>query len=209
MKSNKRVATIALVSLLGIALIATPVLARRGDGSGRGAGRAARGRGPAFTEEQLERIEAIHESHSDERAKLTNRIKVIHVEMQDLLESDSPDLDALEDKLEEASDVRLELQKLRLRIHKEIRPLLDDDQKVLFDRGLGRLVGRMGGRGGFDGRAGRMGRSGAMMGRGMRGCMSAEGTAAGPRGMMGGPGGFPGQGGPFCPFAETDAETGE
>lgn len=208
MKSKQRVATIALVSLLGIALVSAPALAQRGAAGGRGPARGAVAgrRGPVFTEEQLEKIEAIHESHSDERAKLTNRLKVIRVEMQDLLNDDSPDLNALENKLEEASEVKLELQKLRLQIHKEIRPLLDDDQKVLFDRGLGRMLGRMGDRGARGQRA-MMGGRGAM-GGGMRGGM--QGGAAGSGRMMHGPGGFHGQGvPPFCPFFDEGAGADE
>lgn len=204
MKSKKRVVTIAVVSLLGLALVAAPAVAKRGaaDGRGRGEGVAMVRRGPAFTEEQQEKIQEIHERHADERARLTNRLKVIGVEMRDLVQSDNPDLNALENKIEEASEVRLELTKMRLSIHSEIRPLLDDDQKVLFDRSLGRLIGRMGG-GGFDRSGGRMDRPG------MRGgAMSGEGRM-GPCGAMGGPGGFHGQGMQMCPFVDADTGIGK
>lgn len=224
MRSNKRkLITAVVLALVAVALIAVPALAMRGRAGGgqRGMGR---GMGPMFTAEQLGQIEKINGKYSDQLAELTNRLKVIKLEARDVKDGAAPDYKAIEKNIEEVSAIHVKLAKLRLQIHKEIRPLLDDDQKVLFDRGLGRVL--HGGMGGDPGMMGRSGGMGCMMGRGgaMGGC-GAMGScgAMGGRGAMGGPGGMhghgamggPGMGGasgqmaPWCPFAgdaDDDAE---
>jgi hypothetical protein len=174
--------------------------------------------GPAFTQEQLEQIEKIHDRYADRRAELTNRLKVIMLETEEMLADDgAPDFKALERTIEETAEIRVELAKIRLEIHQEIRPLLDDDQKVLFDRGIGRLL--RGGRGARDGARGMarpgmraMGRGQAMCAPGGFGGMGG-GAGGGMGGRMGGGksggpgmGGGPGQVGmaPWCPFADAD-----
>jgi len=148
---RSKVILAVLIALFAVSVVAVPALARREGG------RRAHARGgmmPQFTAEQQERIKAIHEKYNDERAELTNRAKVLRLELGEMVGNGDPDFDGIEDKLEEISRVRLDLTKLRLRIHKEIRPLLDEDQRTLFDHGLARLVGR-GGRGGQCGTTGR------------------------------------------------------
>ncbi|MFH1689468.1 MAG: hypothetical protein ABIE42_04435 [Candidatus Eisenbacteria bacterium] len=205
MKSKKRkLITIVVLALVAVALIAVPAVAMRGRAGGghRGMGR---GMGPAFTAEQQEQIEKIQDNYNDDRAELTNRLKVIMLEARDVEDDAAPDYGAIENTIEEVSAIKVKLAKLRLQIHKEIRPLLDDDQKVLFDRGLGGLLhGGMGGQGhpGMMGRRGGMG-GGGMMGRG--GAKGGPGSAMGARSAMGGPGmggGTPGQMTPWCPFAD-------
>lgn len=201
---KRKLGTTVVLALVGVALVAVPAVAMRGRAGGgqRGMGR---GMGPAFTTEQQEQVKSIHEKYSDERAELTNRLKVIMVEAHDVDPDAAPDYNAIEKNIEEVSAIRVELSKLRLQIHKEIRPLLDDDQKVLFDRGLGGMFhGGMGGKGGsghpgMTGRRGAMGNGGAMGGRGAKcapGAMGGRGTG----------GGAPGQMTPWCPFADDAAD---
>ncbi len=212
MKSKKRVITVVVLALAGVALIALPTAAFRGRAGGMGMGKGM-GMGPAFTDEQMEKIEKIHDRYNDERAELTNRLKVIMLEAHDAVADDTPDFDAIERRIDEMIEVKGDLAKLRLRIHKEIRPLLDDDQKVLFDRGLGRMLhgGMGGGRAGHPGMMGRGGMRDGMRG-GMRGDM--PGGRPGMRGGMGG--GMPGRAGmgggmayqmmPWHPYADVDSD---
>jgi Spy/CpxP family protein refolding chaperone len=167
MKRSKIILT-AMIVLLAAAVVAAPALARRGGGRGD---RPRGGLMPELTNEQQERIEAIHDKHNDERAELTNRAKVLALDLQEMVGDGEPDFNGIERKLEEISKVRLDLMKLRLRIHKEIRPLLDEDQRTLFDRGLARVVGR----------------GGMVDGRGMCGMcpMGGPGAMTGGRQMMG------------------------
>jgi len=217
MRSKKRVITVVVLALAGVALIALPTAAFRGHAGGMGQGKGTgMGMGPTFTDEQMEKIEKIHDKYNDERAELTNRLKVIMLEAHDAVAEDTPDFDAIERRIDEMMEVKGDLAKLRLRIHKEIRPLLDDDQKVLFDRGLGRMLrgGMGGGRGCHPGMMGRGGKGDGVRG-GMRGGMHGGmggGMGGGMHGGMGG--GMPGRAGmggaghqmmPWCPFADTDS----
>ena len=215
MRSKKRVITIVVLALAGVALIALPAAALRGRTGGRGMAKGM-GMGPAFTDEQLEQMEKIHDRYNDERAELSNRLKVLMLEGQDAVDGGTPDFNAIERKIEDMGEVKVKLAKLRLAIHKEIRPLLDDDQKVLFDRGLGRMIhGGMAGHG--VGHPGVMGHGG--MRDGMRGgmrCGTGGPGAAHPgmmgRGAMGG--GTPGRAGMghgnqmmlWCPSADADPD---
>ncbi len=175
-----------IMGVLAVALVAAvamPAAARMG-----GAGRSGRGMGPGafmgpqFTEEQQQQIQKIQDKYDAKRVELSNRLGVLRTEMKDLLSADGePDFKAIEKKMEDMSAVRLELSKLRLRIHQDIRPLLTDDQKKLFDRGLGfRMMRDM-----ADGRG--LMRGGAMGGRGMPcGKMMGQGMGVGmPGGRMG------------------------
>jgi len=218
MRSKKRVITVVVLALAGVALIALPVAAFRGHAGGMGTGKGmGMGVGPTFTDEQMEKIEKIHDRYDDERAELTNRLKVIMLEAHDAVAEDTPDFDAIERRIDEMVEVKGDLAKLRLKIHKEIRPLLDDDQKVLFDRGLGRMLhggmsgGMCGGRAGHPGMMGRGGMRDGMRG-GMRGgmrCGMSGGMGGGMRGGMPGRAGMHGgmahQMMPSCPFADTDS----
>jgi len=204
MRSKKRVITVAVLALAGVALIALPAAALRGRAGGgmgmaKGMGMAM---GPAFTDEQMEKMEKIHDKYDDERVELSNRLKVIMLEAHDVVAGETPDFNAIERRIEEAAEVKVKLAKLRLKMHKEIRPLLDDDQKVLFDRGLGRMLhGGMGGhpgmrggmRGGMDGHPGMMGRGGVR--GGMGGGMPGRVGMGGGNQMM-----------PWCPFADADSD---
>lgn len=188
MKRSK-VILVVLIALFTAAVVATPALAKRG--SGRGA-HPRGGLMPQFTTEQQERIEAIHEKYDDERVELTNRAKVLALGLKDLVGDGEPDFDGIEDRIEEISRVRLDLMKLRIRIHKEIRPLLDEDQRTLFDQGLAHLVGH----GGAGGRRGGMMGRGAMSGMcpmGGQGPMAGQGRMMGQHQTMG-------RGSTDCPF---------
>jgi Spy/CpxP family protein refolding chaperone len=194
---------VLLVSMLAVAVIAAaalPAAARRGGamGSAMGGGRGM-GMGPMFTSEQQEQIEKIHERYQDQRVELTNRLQALHVEMGDLMQAEGePDFGAIEKKLEDISSVRLELAKLRLRIHKEIRPLLTDDQKTLFDAGMGRMLMHSRGMRGGRGMSCPMGMNqGCAPGMGNRMGMG-QGAMGGQRGAWGGRQGMMGYGMPGC-----------
>lgn len=203
-----RLITAAIV-LLASAAVAVPALAQRRAPqfpAARGVGpRMGGGFGPQFTLEQQEQIQKIHERHNDERTELANRLRVMALEMQEIAGSDEPDFKAIEKKMEDMAAVRLDMAKIRLRIHQEIRPLLDDDQRTLFDRGFGHRLGRgglggdwhPGGRGGMRGHC-RAGRAGAMNrgpARGQRPMRGGMGTGMGPAAAAG-----------TCPWIAADVE---
>lgn len=216
MRSRKRVTTIVVLALAGVALIALPAAALRGRACGMGAGKGTArgmGMGPTFTDEQLEQMEKIHDRYGDEQAELTNRLKVIMLEAHDVVAGETPDFNAMERRIEDVSEVKVKLAKLRLKMHKEIRPLLDDDQKVLFDHRLGRMLhGGMGGPGaGHPGMMGHRGMRGSMGGGTRGGMRGGNQDMMGRGGMGGGMPGRPGMGGgnqmmPWCPFVDDNSD---
>ncbi len=176
--SRKTIITGAIAAVVAVALMSSAALAARGNGAGmamaggRGTGEcrmADRGMRPSFTSEQKEQMEKIRAGFEEQRVELQNRMKVLHVKMQDLAESDNPDFGKLERMIDDAAELRAELTKLKLKQHVAIRAILDDDQRVLFDRGIARTLshgGRDGMRGGMRGdrmNAGTMGRRGGRM----------------------------------------------
>jgi len=175
---RSRVLIISVVAIAVVAAVAIPSVARMGRAE-RGMDRGM-GMGPVFTEEQREQIREVHERYGERRVDLANRIRVLHKEMRELAAAEGePDFGALERKLEEIAEVRLDMARLKLRIHQDIRPLLTDDQKTLFDGRIGRAF--MHGRGGRD--AGPM--SGGRMGHGMGMGRCGGMGACGPGGRMG------------------------
>ena len=183
MKRSKVVLT-AMIVLLAAAAVTTPALARRG--GARGDRPRVGMMMPELTTEQQEKVEAIQEKYNDQRAELTNRAKVLALELEDMVGSDEPDFNGIESKIEDISKVRLDLLKLRLRIHKEVRPLLNEDQRKLFDQGLARIVGRGGmmGQWGMSGTC-PMGGPGAQRGQRMMMGQCPMGGPMGGQGMMG------------------------
>ncbi len=183
------IAALAALSLLSVAAVARPgggPSTRRGGGMGMSSCRMDGGMRPSFTSEQREQMDEIRDGFEDERVELQNKIKVLHLEMKDLVASDNPDFGKLEGMIDDLSKLKADMMKLRLRQHRAMRDILDEDQRVLFDRGIGRMLGH-GGRGGMasPGRSG----MGAGPGRGMRGCRVSDGSGPGGMRMGMGPGG--------------------
>jgi Spy/CpxP family protein refolding chaperone len=199
---------ISVVAIAVVAAVAIPSVARMGHAE-RGMDRGM-GMGPVFTEEQREQMQDIHERYGEREVELANRVRVLRMEMQELAAAEGePDFGALERKLEEIAEVRLDMAKLKLRIHQDIRPLLTDDQKTLFDGRIGQAL--MHGRGAGPMCGGRMGH-GMGMDRcgGMGMCAGGRGGGMG-AGARGRPSGQPRmmmrQGMPGCvsPISQDDA----
>lgn len=195
--SRKKGLIIAVLALVMATMAVVPAAAGRGGrcgamgGSTGGGMRGGPGMGPgampAFTEEQQEKMQEIKASFETERVELVNRIKVMHLEMRDIVTSDDPDFGKLERMIDDISGARAEMMKIRVRQHVAVRKILTDDQKVLFDEGFGRQMGE-----GMCGHPGAMGGKpggGMMGGRGGMNCGPGGGTMGGHGGMNCGPGG--------------------
>ncbi len=179
--SRKTITTAAVVAVATLALLTTAALAGLGDRRGQ-AGDDCRGMRPSFTTEQKEEMKEIRESFEDERVGLQNEMKVLHLEMQELAEADSPDFGKLEQMIDEVTELQAQMMKLRLKQHRAVREILDDDQRVLFDRSIaGKLA-----RGGHGDRGGRAAMRGGMRGGADCGQMGRGGKmSCGPQGTPG------------------------
>ncbi len=172
--SRKKGLIVVMLALAMAAMAAVPATAGRGFQSGamgggmRGGPAMGPGAMPAFTEAQQEKMQEIRSGFDEQRVELSNRIKVMHLEMRELITGDEPDFGKLERMIDDISKERAEMMKLRIRQHVAVRKILTDDQKLLFDKGFGMQMGHggMGGRGGMN-----RGPGGAMGGRGRMMCM--------------------------------------
>ncbi|MBM3307372.1 MAG: Spy/CpxP family protein refolding chaperone [Candidatus Eisenbacteria bacterium] len=171
MRTNRMLALVALALVVTATLaFALPAQARGRAGWGGPCGMQPGMAGgapmrPAFTAEQTEKIEKIRAKYDDLRVEHRNKIAAIRLEMRDLLSQPEPDFGKVEAKIDAMSQIHAKLAKLRLAQHKEVRGLLDAEQRMLFDRGFTERLGEM---------------PGPCMGRqAMAGCR--------PGGMMGGP----------------------
>ncbi len=181
--SRKKGLIVIVLALVMATMAAVPATAGRGMRSGAMGGgmrgRPAMGQGamPAFTEAQQEKMQDIRSGFDEERVEISNRIKVMHLEMRELMTGDKPDFGKLERMIDDISVQRAEMMKIRIRQHVAVRKILTDDQKVLFDQGFGMQMGHfgMGGRpGGGMGGPGAMGSrpgGGMMGGRGRMMCV--------------------------------------
>ena len=188
--SGKKGLIVVVLALVMATMAVVPAAAGRGGRCGamggsvgggmRGGPGMGRGAMPAFTEEQQEKMQEIRSSFDEERVELVNRIKVMHLEMRDIVTGDNPDFGKLERMIDDISSQRAEMMKMRIRQHVAVRKILTDDQKVLFDQGFGMQMGQ-----------GMCGHPGAMGGKPGGGMMGGRGGMnCGPGGgMMGRPGG--------------------
>lgn len=141
----------------------------------------ARGLGPVLdnpelnlSSEQQQKISQLLDKERLDCVQLRADLEKARLQMEMAIKSEAS-LSSLENQVDEISKAEAKLEKAHLRTRVEVRRLLDDSQKQIFDRMHGpRGKGRKGGRGGH----------GPGFGAGFGpGC---------------GPGGFPGAGGPGC-----------
>jgi hypothetical protein len=95
-----------------------------------------------LTEEQLLKIEELRLAFQEELLPLRSRLRTGYMEL-DLMEAKAEDPKKIDAKFAELTELENEIEKRYLAHDQEIRELLTDEQKVLFDRwgGLGLGMG--------------------------------------------------------------------
>ena len=128
-----------------------------------------------LTEEQLDQIQELRLAFQQELIPLSSKLRIAYVELDDL-EMRGAEQAAIEAKLQELDQMEAEIDELYAAHQDQIRGLLSEEQKVLFDRwgGLGLGWGPEAGLGlglGYGGGYGRgaAGRLGLGYGRGAAG----------------------------------------
>ena len=185
MRGNRALAILGLALLL-TATVAGTSYARCGGAcrDGRGMGNdGAPGMKPLFTTEQQEQIDKIRAKYDDQRVDLHNKMAALRLEMRDLLSQSEPDFGKVEARIDQISELRAKLAKMRLAQHRDVRGILTPEQRTLFDRafteccdggpGSGMGCGPMGGGKAGCGPMGGMGGAQAgcgPMGAGRAGC---------------------------------------
>ncbi len=161
---NKVTASIILAVFM---LIATDAMAQRARAYERRSDRALeqaperQQQGPAFcrnlpgiTDEQLEQINAIRLNTMKQNQQVQNQLGEKRAQLRTLSTAGQPDNSAINRTIDEMAALRAELAKNRMASQQEIRKVLTDEQRIIFDsRASGRKGQGMHGRQGNSSRA--------------------------------------------------------
>jgi Spy/CpxP family protein refolding chaperone len=105
---------------------------------------------PDLTEGQLDQIKDLHTAHLKDIKPLKNDVKINHAILDALQTEDDPDLNRINELIEENGKLLTEIRKKQVAHKLEIRNLLTDDQKIFFDNKMQRM--RMASKARFEGR---------------------------------------------------------
>jgi Spy/CpxP family protein refolding chaperone len=101
-----------------------------------------------LSEEQRDQILIQKTKTEGQILPLETKLKTKHAELNELMIAVQPDQKSVNRKLDEIGSLQTEIQKKRFACRLAIRNLMTDEQKVWFDK----MVGRKPGRRGFEGR---------------------------------------------------------
>jgi hypothetical protein len=131
---------LVVISALAVtaALLVTPALGGKGcygEGSHVGTTKKYDDEVAAFLEQYGDEIQAVYEAHAEKKAEIAEEIEALSKEIDEISKAKEPDLRKLESRFEKMSDLHFELTKLKFRMHKEARELVDDGaDRAGFDR---------------------------------------------------------------------------
>jgi Spy/CpxP family protein refolding chaperone len=118
-----------------------------GMGAGRG-GRHGMGHGAAalaaldLTEQQKDRIEAIHDKQRRSAIEIRKNLELARLDMRKLVRADTPDRRAIETQVDRMSGLRAQLQKSQLNAMLDVRGVLTPEQLKQLEQLRGEGVGR-------------------------------------------------------------------
>lgn len=147
MKQFNRLSTILLIGLFLFS--AANAMAQRGQGSkGQGMGKAD-GPGvlkqcqmiPDLTEEQQEQMKDLRVDQMKEMTQYRNNLTERRASLRTLQTQESPDMEAINNTIEEMGEIRTEMHKARAEHHQEIREILTEEQRAFFDSRMKRSRG--------------------------------------------------------------------
>lgn len=162
--------TVLLVLLPAVMLMAQPFGPGNGNGNGPGYGRPADENGlecriPGLSDEQKAEIDKLRTAHIRKVNLIRAEIGEKEARLNTLRLAEKEDVKAIDKTIDEISKLRGDLMKERESHKREVRALLNEDQKAWFDARPGRGKGDADGKG--NGRGKRAGYGG---GRGYRNC---------------------------------------
>lgn len=133
---TKRLLSSLLLSLL--VLVGTVAMAQNRDGNRSKGDRGQRGSSDKMTylnltEDQQATAKTLFTEMQEGMTPLKLDVKEKKVQMDKLMIADQPDEKAIYAKVDEMSDIRAQMQKLKIENKLKLRAILDADQKVLFD----------------------------------------------------------------------------
>ena len=88
---------------------------------------------PDLTDKQKEDINKIELDYKKAVLPVTNELREKRAKLKTLQSAETPDTKAIEGLIDDMGKLRTDLQKLRSKKHQDIRNLLTEDQKIVFD----------------------------------------------------------------------------
>jgi len=110
-----------------------------------------------LSEAQQEKIKELHLKTQKEAIQPNNQLNENRAKMRTLSTADKPDMKAINSLIDESAKVQADLQKMRAANHQEVRAMLTDEQRIIFDSNPRRdqmMRHRTQGRSGAEGRMG-------------------------------------------------------
>lgn len=92
-----------------------------------------RDNGLKLTEEQKAKIKDIRTASYKEIKQLQNQMGELKAKQRTLTTADKPDMNAINANIDEITKVQNKMMKIREANHQQIRSLLTDEQKMMFD----------------------------------------------------------------------------
>ena len=89
---------------------------------------------PGITIEQLDQIEVIRLNTMKKNQELQNQLGEKRAQLRSLSTADRADGSAIDRTIDEMASIRAEMAKNRMASHQEIRKLLTEEQRIIFDQ---------------------------------------------------------------------------
>lgn len=130
---------------------ADPARPAAGQATGQPAGRSGRGApeagGPfagrmALTDDQKQKVEAIHAKYQDQRDNLSDQVDEKSLQLRKLFRVAEPDQNAIDGVIDEIISLQGQMQKLTVAELFEIRKILTPDQRKSFTRMMMNRIGK-------------------------------------------------------------------
>jgi len=93
---------------------------------------------PNLTEDQEKKIDALRIKHMKEMNDLKNQMAVKKAELRIIETADKPDRAAIDKKIDEIMSIKTQMAKKSAAHKQDVRSLLTDEQKVIFDTHKGK-----------------------------------------------------------------------
>ncbi len=136
MKNFSKILTIMLVSMM---FLSANTFAQPGKGDCKGhKGKGIENAIPDLTDQQKSDIQKIRIKYDKKVLPITNELRESRAHLKTLQTAENPDKAAIDKQIEKIGKLRTDMIKLREEQRQEVRALLTDDQKVVFDTKMAR-----------------------------------------------------------------------
>lgn len=99
---------------------------------------------PDLTEDQQSKMKDIHLNMMKESLSIRNKLGENRAKLKTLQTAENPDMKAIDKLIDESSSLHADLQKKAAANHQQVRSLLTEDQRVIFDSHSGQMRARAG-----------------------------------------------------------------